>query len=234
MVERDERTRGLPTTAGGVGFRAAGQVGGVRMRILLIVLGATVVLLLAIQLTSRREGHRTAERVTPDDKVPSVAQRDYPSSSHPPQTFAGPREAPGQAAGANPVDPFGPESNLTPEQVTRLHVSKQMEKLQRSGPASGALSSDAFRTVESLKQLPAVAGAEFGDFRCFAEGCAVSVTSQSGPTAGRAIAESRQLMAWPGPTFVSGPLPLSSGHVQNVLVLHRSVGGRGSPSPTTQ
>ena len=203
------------------------------MRILVIVLGITIVAVTAIQLASRRQGKGPIAQVTPEDETPASVRREYPSSVQPEQSFAGRPGVPGQSAPANPVDPFGPEANLAPEQVTRLHVSKQIEELKGSGPARGTLASDALQTVESLKQLPALAGAAFGEFRCFGEGCTVSVTSRSGPTAGIAIAESRQLMAWPGPTFVSGPLPLSSGQVQNVLVLHRSVGGRGSPSPTT-
>ena len=146
MVERDERTRGLPTTAGGVGFRAAGQVGGLRMRILVIVLGATVVLLLAIQLTSRREVNRSTERVAPDDEAPSLARRDYPSSLIR-LDLRGLERHLGRMAGANPVDLFGPESNLTPEQVTRRHVSRQMGTLRRSGPARGALASEVLRRL---------------------------------------------------------------------------------------
>src|SRR6186713_652916 len=102
------------------------QVRSHRMRILMIVLGVAIVSLLAIQLGSRRQGNRSTERVAPADEVPSLARRDYPSSFQAQPSFAGRPEAPAQSAHGNPADLLGPESNLTPEQVTRRHVSRQM------------------------------------------------------------------------------------------------------------
>ena len=208
--------------------------------VLLVVLGVAVLSVLAIQIGFIVRKDRPTARVDRDEPVPTEATREYQPSSLTAKLLAHPANARGLqgAAEATPSGdsmPSGPISmRMSPEEATRFYLKQELETVEKSGPAPSALSADALRTVDSLKRLPDLAGAEFSEFRCFGDGCVVTVTSRSPDKVGHAISRSRDFSSWPGSRFMSGPLSLASGQAQTVLVLHSPRGAKSSPSPTTR
>ena len=196
------------------------------MLIVLVVLGVAVLSVLAIQIGFLLRKDRPMARVDRDDPVPTETTREYQPAS-PTARVPGHLSnvgVPQRAAEAGPsgdtIPPGAMSMRLTPEETTRFYLKKELETLERSGPAPSALSANALRAVDNLKRLPELAGAEFSEFRCFGDGCAVTVTSRSPDKVGHAIGRARDFFSWPGSTFMSGPLPLASGQAQTVLVLH--------------
>jgi hypothetical protein len=214
------------------------QAAGRPIIIALVVLGVAVISVLTIQIRLLLRTERSAARADRDDPIPAAPPRDYELSAVATGIPARPSHAPvpQASAEANPADetmPPGPISlHMTPEQATRFHLNKELKALERSGRASSTLTADALKAVDNMKRLPPLAGAEFSGFRCYGDGCVVTVTSRSTDNVGPAISRSRDFFSWPGSRFMSGPLPLASGQVQTVLVLH---GSRGEePSHTTR
>jgi hypothetical protein len=204
--------------------------------ILLVVLAVAVLSVLAIQIGFLVRKDRPMARVDRDDPVPTEATREYPPSSLTAKLPGSNARVP-QAAEAQPGDsmPPGPMAmRMTPEEATRSLLKKELETLERSGPAPSALTADALKTVDNLKRLPDLAGAEFSEFRCFGDGCTVTITSRSPEKVGHAIGRAPDFFSWPGSRFMSGPLTLASGQAQTVLVLHSLREQKASPSPTTR
>ena len=221
MLRGDESGQGAAL----VRERSARQGTGRPIIIALVILGVAVISVLTLQIRLLLRGDRPVARVDRDDPVPTVAARDY----GPPLAMAKMPARPSNALAPEgsgevkePDEPIpGPLSMMmSPQEATRLLVSKELKTLERSGPASGTLTSEAVKAVDNLKRLPALAGVEFSDFRCYEDGCAVTVTSRSDDKTRRAITHSRDFAWWPGATFISGPQALASGQVQAVIVLH--------------
>jgi hypothetical protein len=138
------------------------------------------------------------------DSAPRVAPRTLPSD---------------EPAALSDLDPMPLSMRLAPDEANRSIVNKELKALEQSGAATSALTSKALLTVENLKHVSALKDAEFSEFRCFADGCAVYVTSLALRTSNQAISGSREFFSWPGPSFVSGPVQPPSGQVHTVLIL---------------
>jgi hypothetical protein len=189
-----------------------------RLPVLLSLLGGACAILI-VAIGSARDSGSVARAPAPSPSEPAslLVQRTYPSSSGEPADPRGARvfaETRGRSPEMRPLEPGMPA-----EKQTHVLVSGELDELRRSGAPNGTLTANALRAVEGLKQIPALAGAEFTEFKCFGDGCAVTITNQS-PVTGQAVLMSRQFMEWPGRKFISGPLSLESGQTQNVLVLH--------------
>ena len=104
-----------------------------------------------------------------------------------------------------------------------MEVEKNIKRLEESGAAEGELATNAWKAVERWKGLAAMSNVEFGDFRCFKGGCAVTSTHQdvaSAAAAGQAVLYRDPQTGWPGGMFRSGPLQAASGKVQLVWILY--------------
>jgi hypothetical protein len=122
-------------------------------------------------------------------------------------------------------EPTMPDLRLSPSQAAKARAAAAIKELERSGSPSAALSAAALKAVENLKRLPDLANAEFGEFRCFGDGCAVTVTSRDASAAvvnGESIIRSQDFFSWPGPKFRSGPIDTPAGQVQTVVILYRT------------
>ncbi|HEY7371286.1 MAG TPA: hypothetical protein VIF57_03840 [Polyangia bacterium] len=116
-------------------------------------------------------------------------------------------------------------------------MKHELSALEKSGPASSTLTSNALNHVEALKRLPALVGADFNDFSCFANGCAVTVTSKdaaAADAAGSAIIRSEDFLLWKGPKLRSGPMRSPSGQVQTIVILYREPDRKSSTPNQSQ
>jgi hypothetical protein len=191
-----------------------------RVPLLIILLGCAVISVLAVVIATLTQGKNraTARMGDSNERSSTTGQRDYPSASLPGSLNA---RSSTTSTTEKETEPLGPASrDIRPEEQARRQLRAVLDELERSGPARGSLTSDALRTVDDLKRLPALAGADFTEFRCFGDGCAVSITSGSPTGGGDAIISSHQFLLWPGRRFISGPVSLATGQVKTVLVLH--------------
>jgi hypothetical protein len=227
----------LASTPGEVPFRlnARSRTGPNAIVVGLVTLLAAAVVVFAVG--SRTSRNRRVATVTPSterDEVvspaPQLVFRDFgPSASGAPRVIGQAAPAAGPDPGTMPAEVS--ESLVLPK--AKVRADKEIKALEQSGPASSALTASAVKAVENLKKVHELAGAEWSDFRCFGNGCAVTATSKdvsSAQTVGQAIMQSEHFLAWSGPKFRSGPVETPSGQVQTIVILYRHT---ESTSPVT-
>lgn len=206
--------------------RAAQRVGGHPGRFLAFVLAVTtpLVILCAVIFVDRA---RPSKHLNATNDSVDVSSSERAPAKSPAKT--------GQLSYRSPVSQSAEDRLPVADEYRRVaHRPRDPEtqrdqvlaKLTGSGPAVGRWTMDASQVFDEWRTTsPSGRSVEFGNFACFAAGCAMAATyrdlsAYQGLT--REFQESAQFKSWGGAKFRSGPIVLPSGAVQATWVLYSS------------
>jgi len=113
------------------------------------------------------------------------------------------------------------------KQLLKEEIATVMTRLERSGPADGNWTSNAFDTFDGWRRkLSTFVQVDFADFRCYKVGCTIAATFPDLANYQKAVRELARGQeagkGWSGGTFRSGPDILETNAVKMILVLYHT------------